>query len=278
MTANPEHEFTAYIDEAGDDGISRVKPIDENGSSEWFVMSAVIVRKSAEQPMIEMVRRMRQQFGDRQRADIDFRDLAEHQKEQYCGEIGRAKLRSIVVVSHKPNMRGYKNPRAAKMGNRNSFYCWIARLLLERITHLCHAETIQFGRPSAKVKLVFSKNGGVSYSQMRAYFDKLQDQSRAKLLVLPRGDLAWPVYDRRLLQVEEHHRLAGLQVADAVASAFYQALEPKNGLLRPLPATYLKPILARTKRGCWDFGLKMMPEPCKSAIDARRLTFLQNFG
>lgn len=241
-------------------------------------MSAVVVRRSAEQPMIEMVRRMRQEFGDRQRKDIHFRNLAEFQKQNFCHAIGQSKLRSIVVVSHKPNMRGYNNPRAAKMGNRNSFYCWIARLLLERVTQLCHGQTVTHGRPLAKVKFVFSKNGGVSYSQMRAYFDKLQDQSRAKSLMLSRGDLAWPVYDRRLLQVDEHHRLAGLQVTDAVASAFFQALEPSNGVLRPVAATMLKPILARTKKGCWEFGLKLMPDPHKSVLDPERLAYLRSFG
>lgn len=35
--------YIAYIDESGDDGLSKVQPIDPNGASEWFVLGAVVV-------------------------------------------------------------------------------------------------------------------------------------------------------------------------------------------------------------------------------------------
>ena len=39
-----EYGYIAYIDEAGDPGLNRVRPIDENGASEWLVLSAVVMR------------------------------------------------------------------------------------------------------------------------------------------------------------------------------------------------------------------------------------------
>ena len=40
----PKIGYIAYIDESGDDGIRRVRPIDPGGASEWFVISAFVIR------------------------------------------------------------------------------------------------------------------------------------------------------------------------------------------------------------------------------------------
>jgi hypothetical protein len=45
---NPDYEYIAYIDESGDQGLERVKPLDANGSSEWLIVSAVVIRKQNE--------------------------------------------------------------------------------------------------------------------------------------------------------------------------------------------------------------------------------------
>ena len=37
------YSYVAYIDEAGDPGLRRVKPLDHNGSSEWLILSAVVI-------------------------------------------------------------------------------------------------------------------------------------------------------------------------------------------------------------------------------------------
>lgn len=36
--------YVAYIDEAGDQGLQRVKPVDPEGASEWMVMSALVLK------------------------------------------------------------------------------------------------------------------------------------------------------------------------------------------------------------------------------------------
>lgn len=38
------YNYILYIDEAGDDGLTRVRPIDENGASEWLIIGGVLVR------------------------------------------------------------------------------------------------------------------------------------------------------------------------------------------------------------------------------------------
>jgi len=44
----PEYKYVAYIDEAGDPGVKRVKPVDKPGSSEWLMVSAVVMAASRE--------------------------------------------------------------------------------------------------------------------------------------------------------------------------------------------------------------------------------------
>ena len=276
----PDYEYTAYIDEAGDDGLARVRPLDPTGSTEWFVISAVVVRASAEPAMLEQIRALRQQFGNHQRNDIHYRDLAEHQKATACAALRRSPLRAISVLSHKPNMLKYRNPRVEPMGNRNFFYCWLTRFLLERVTQLVAFDARRHGTEVKPVRVVFSENRGVSYSQMRAYFDKLRDQSRAGLLVVSQGDFAWEAYDRRLVVSANHASLAGLQAADIVASAMHQAVEPtKEGKLRSHAASLLKGAFASKGGAVWDFGVKMMPNPkLAQRLDPARVAFLKSFG
>lgn len=50
MTESPQpaYDYVAYIDEAGDPGLDRVKPIDNPGSAEWLIVSAVVIPAAAE--------------------------------------------------------------------------------------------------------------------------------------------------------------------------------------------------------------------------------------
>lgn len=38
----PDYEYVAYIDESGDQGLQKVKPLDPGGSSEWLIVSGVM--------------------------------------------------------------------------------------------------------------------------------------------------------------------------------------------------------------------------------------------
>ncbi len=72
----PDYSDVAYIDESGDDGLARVKPIDPNGSSEWLVLGAVIVSAA----VLPWARAIIQQFRNHQRRGIHFSDLNDAKK------------------------------------------------------------------------------------------------------------------------------------------------------------------------------------------------------
>jgi hypothetical protein len=50
--------FVVYVDESGDEGFSF-----GGGSSEWFVLSAVVTRKIQDVQMVSLVDRIRGQLG-----------------------------------------------------------------------------------------------------------------------------------------------------------------------------------------------------------------------
>jgi len=53
------YEYILYIDEAGDDGLEKVKPLDSNGASEWLCIGAVLVRAINEIKVVDWVKDIR---------------------------------------------------------------------------------------------------------------------------------------------------------------------------------------------------------------------------
>ncbi|TDR87209.1 DUF3800 domain-containing protein [Enterovirga rhinocerotis] len=258
------YRYVAYIDESGDDGLRKIWPLDSEGASEWLVLSAVVVRAERERDVLAWVKEIKEEIRHRQTPDLHFSRLSDDSKRlAVCQQIAKRDVRCFAVVSNKKNMRGYANPRAAKVPARNWFYCWMCRLLLERVTSFCgHRNKIE-KTPLSKLKFEFSERGGMSYSQFRAYLEWIKLQSKSDNLYLSRGDLDWSVVDTTLVESYNHRLRAGLQLADAVASAFYQAIDVRsNGTCKPEFAKALRPRMWQGDDGqIAERGLKAMPSP-----------------
>jgi hypothetical protein len=84
--------YIAYIDEAGDDGIKKIRSETENGSSEWLVISAVVIHAENEPRLIpwlkDTIARQRRghqmhSFANRDRAGLQLADTVA--SAFYCG-------------------------------------------------------------------------------------------------------------------------------------------------------------------------------------------------
>ena len=53
--------YVAYIDES-DEGLRRIRPLYPAGSSEWFVISAVLVKIDRDKDLLRWVREIRSGF------------------------------------------------------------------------------------------------------------------------------------------------------------------------------------------------------------------------
>jgi hypothetical protein len=262
----PPYYYIAFIDEAGDPGVDRVRPIDEYGGSEWLVMGAVLIEASNELAPVEWVRAIIGAIGSRQLKQLHFRDLEEWHKPLACRELATFPLKGFALLSNKKNMRGHSNPRAAARASpltqKQYFYNFCLRLILERITDCCLRHSIRtYGEPR-HVKIIFSKRGGHAYGHTFAYNEILKSQARANVTFLDKRTIKWEVIDRRLLEADTSNQNAGLQLADIVTSAFYQAVDILPPVIwNPGNAKLLKPIMAKEEGFFVDYGVAFQPTP-----------------
>ena len=251
--------FVVYIDESGDDGLRRVQPVDTHGSSEWFVLSAVVVRVERDAEAIQWVKNIVGKFTGAQRSDLHYADLSPTKRRVACQDIAQLPVRCFVVMSNKKNMRSYANPKPAY--ERNWFYWWCARLLLERVTQFCAMRSLREYGEIRSLRVMFSQRGGMSYSRFRTYMNLLRFESEIGSLKLTAGDLDWRVIDLEQVFAYDHRQLADLQIADAVAGSFFQAVSQDNGrTCDPSNAQLLEPRMYRGPRGAIiGNGVKPMP-------------------
>jgi hypothetical protein len=260
----PPFYYIAFIDEAGDPGISKVKPIDSNGASEWLVIGCTLIQASRESEPVGWIRNMLDSVGLRQRKSLHFRDLEEWRKPLVCQNLASRPVRLFVLASNKKNMRGYTNPRAEAKANpltpRQYFYNFCLRLILERVTDYCYRHSLRhYGEPR-HVKVMFSERGGQNYGHLLAYQELLKMQSRGETTYLDKRTIKWQVVDRRLMEAVPHTQHAGLQLADIVASAFYQAVDvlpPTTWDVRN--AQLLRPRIATEGGFHIDYGVTFQP-------------------
>lgn len=258
----PPHGYVAYIDESGDPGIKTVRPLDPEGSSEWLMVSAVVIDARREAEVSTWIGDMTAAVRSHQLRDIHFAKLSPQRKLLVCQHLANLPVRCFVVASNKQNMRGWRNSNAEKIPSDNWFYCWLTRLLLERVTHWVEQRSMLDHGETKLLKLVFSERGGLSYSQMNAYYQWLKSKGDNQFLT--KGNLAYSTMDMRLMKVLNHAGHDGLKLPDIVASAFFKAADIHHTReCDPQFAFALKDRMARwpdKKSGLVaGYGVKLMP-------------------
>lgn len=262
-----EYGYVAYIDEAGDPQLSKVRPIDEIGGTEWLVLSAVVMRSKWEMELPQWLADIRVDLGLDRTGPIHFRNLSPTRRLAVATRLASLPVRAFSICSNKKNMRGYVNHRAEKIPSQEWFYNWCVRLLLERVTGFCEArKKIDFGGSPTKIKVEFSRRGGHRYSQTKAYALYLRHQEHAGSLYLTKRSIITDLLDTELMEHHPHWSRPGLQLADIVASAFYSAANTIGpGAWDIEPAKALTPILAKENGSAVDFGLALQPTPAWKA-------------
>lgn len=280
-SASPDYGYVAYIDESGDDGLRAVKPLSVPGSSEWLVLSAVVIRAENQSQVPIWLEQVRSTFRSRQASSVHFADLHHASRVTACQTLAGLDARFFVVASNKKNMQGYTNPDAARIPSQCWFYCWMTRVLLERVTRfVLHRAMADHGH-ARTVRLEFSARGGLRYSQMEAYYEWLKLKRHNP--VLPWGKLCFEVLDRTHLHVYPHWNREGLQLADVVASAFFKACDKHDtGGCDPQYAKLLAPRMAREpdKAGgaISGYGVKLLPSMSKARLDPDQAAIFKHYG
>ncbi len=273
--------YIAYIDEAGDPGITRVKPIDSQGATEWLSIGAILIRQAFERETVTWVRSIRETIGARQRPDLHFRDLSPSRKFAVCKEVPKLPLRCFALLSNKKNMRQHRNERVekARPSSQQWFYNWCIRLLLERITDFVETDSIKRHGKARHVQIIFSERGGVRYAQTSAYHSLLKEQARSETTLLNKRVIKWRVLHPTSTLVVQHTKNAGVQLADVVASSFYQAANTM-----PPPewetayAKQLQRVIPTENGACADYGVTLLPAWRKAQLDSKQQEVFRFYG
>jgi hypothetical protein len=251
--------FVAYVDEAGDEGFTSKK------SSEWFVLSALVTDKADDAATLEgLVDSVLVLLRQRVKKPLHFRNLRHHQKVPYIAQIAAAPVWAINVLVHKPSVS-----QTEVFGEEHRLYHYAVRFLVERISWLCRDRKHSVG--DGTFELVFSNRGGMSYTAISEYINSLIIKAGLKEAGTLVHDIriAAGTMDAGKVLTFSHGDRMGLQVADAVASGFYNALEARYGFTEDRYARMLKPILYNYRdRGRYrGYGLKFFPLEAEKLIE-----------
>ena len=276
--SSESYNYVLYIDEAGDDGLKRVKPIDENGGSEWLCIGGLLIRADFEADTVEWVRDIRKNINAVQGPALHYRDLSPTKRRRACELLAEYPCRFFSVASNKKNMRGHNNSRAAKRGGKQWYYNYCVRLLMERVTDYCLQDSSKrFGEPRC-IRVIFSARGGHSYGQTKAYWELLKKQATGGSTYLNKREIAYQVLRFGLVEYVPHYSVAGLQLADVVASSVYQAADALGPKWAIEPAKALEPRMGRERGLIADYGIVLQPSAKKAELTDDQKLIFQHYG
>lgn len=250
--------FIAYVDESGDEGF--VFRSDGSGSSRWFVLSAAVIRQTNDLQMVSCLKEVRQVLQKDPKTPLHFVDLKHEQRVPYLRRVGALPIRTVSVLVHKPLITEPEKFQNTKY----LLYRYATRLLLERVSWLCRDQRRE-GEGDGFAEIIFSNRSNMSYEDIRHYLRLLLSQSAAdpqKIQIDP------TVIDPNRIRSVEHSKLAGLQVADAVASGFHFALKVNRyGETEPGYLPHLRKSIYRHKGTTMGYGVKLWPEDLATIKD-----------
>ena len=229
-------------------------------------MGAVVVRKENETNVPLWLQKIRYEAKSRQSTDLHFRKLSDRQKRVVCSETAQLHMRMFTVISNKRNMRQHKNRPASYISqHKHWFYWWITRLILERVTQFCADQNALDGTPGRRLQIEFSRRKDLKRHEFTDYFTRISMQGKSSFL--NKRQIDWSIFDFQNVHFYDHETRAGLQFADILASAFYQAVNTHpHGSCCPDYGKLLQPRIHRPQgKPMLDEGFTVWPY---SLIDA----------
>lgn len=251
------HSFTVFVDESGDEGfVFRDPP--EKGSSDWFVVTAVLTFATQQDRVIGLADRIRESIGIKGKGIIHFADLSHEKRVRVLHEMQSENLRYVSVLIDK---RAISHPERFT-AQRGRLYYYAVRLLLERVSWLCRdtARKHSFG-PEAKV--IFEHRKRLKHEDLVAYIDLLKNiDDDAYWLARSSQDIRidWNVVDSDRMETAAKPQYAGLQMADVIASGLKVSLESNRyGNTEHRFAKMMVPKIYSRSGNFTSYGLKFFP-------------------
>jgi hypothetical protein len=268
------HSFVAYVDESGDDGLPGVNAAryrtkgHQGGSSNWLTISASLWRYARDLEAVEWRDEIRSQLPpSASKKVLHCSKLTHQQRVMACDVLATKPLRSICVMVHKPSMQ------TDVFKDKNQLYFYVSRYLIERISWFCRDTRPKVPEGDGRVKIVFSRRGGLSYEDFRAYLNRLKSGDPDEIRI------HWNVIDIDGVEARDHSSKAALQIADLIAYCMTAALEPDSyGNCELRYAHILRPLIYQRNGNFLSYGVKLVPRADQIALSAQQLEFARLFG
>ncbi|MGE3420345.1 MAG: DUF3800 domain-containing protein [Bradyrhizobium sp.] len=245
------YSFIAHIDESGDDGLPGHfrQPGGDGGPSHWFAIGATVWRMSRDLDMVNAAKGIIDQLPPRKRCkSLHFTQLDHAQRVMALGRLADCPFRVTGVFAYKPIIPDGIYVR------KNQLYHYMARYLIERLSWLCRDFRRYVPEGDGRVKIVFSRRGGMSYVNFRDYLRLLRAADD------PDIQIHWPVIDIEGVEAVDHGQRYGLQLADLAISGLRSALEFDHyGNLEPRFAEMLKDNVYSRNGNFLSYGAKLVP-------------------
>jgi Protein of unknown function (DUF3800) len=144
------HSFHAYIDESGDDGFA-FKAWPDRGSSEWFIVSACVVKDASHTKASSMLHAAFDPMESVRKAPIHFAKLTHEQRVGAVHAISALPVRLISICFNKMSL-----PTGHTLEGNRRLYFYAIRYLLERISWLSR-DKAALSPGNGKCRLHFSE-------------------------------------------------------------------------------------------------------------------------
>lgn len=253
--------FNVYIDEAGDEGFK----IDQNGnwlSSEWFVVGALIVRKTNDRELSQCINTIKEHpdFKKHSSKPVHFCRLDHMGKKFVLDTItkkGGFKCAYIAFDKRKVTDESFLKSHKGYLYN----YC--IRYLLERVSWLVDSY-------NGKAKLIFENRGNTSYPELNGYINELLSHPNNSI---KKGVIQnWEILNKG--------QSKNLQIADTITSSLYKAVQKnKYGLVDDSYILDLYRYIYNSNSNYTSYGLKFFPATSNQALVSELpwLGYLQKF-
>jgi hypothetical protein len=238
--------YIVYVDESGDEGFQF-----NQGSSTWFVLSAVIVAKQHDLPVVKLVDEVRATLGRKpeDHAPLHFRRLKHEHRRPLLARIATAPVTALTVLVHKPSLT-----ETGTFQRRDALYFYTGRYLLERVSWYCRDRGPEAEEGDGTAELVISNRSVMKSLEFTHYLRGLQAETS-----LSDMQIDWNIIRPEQTTVESTKRM-GLQLADAVASSFFYAVQlDQYGFAEDRYVRMLRPVIYQNGGHYRDFGVKFCP-------------------
>jgi len=185
------------------------------------------------------------------------------------------KLAAVQIIASKPvrtlSVVAVKEPIPAGVyTDKNQLYFFMTRYLIERLSWLCRDHRPNVPEGDGRVAITFSRRGGMSYDDFRAYLRRLKADQSGEVRI------HWPVIDIEAVSAADHGKVAALQLADAVASAFAAGFEPdRYGNCEPRYAETLRPVTYHRNKNYLSYGVKIVPRHDDCGLSQQQLKMVE---